>query len=664
MNNSIEKGLVAYTDWRNALTNAIVSLQRWLDQEGLANSENKGKLSKILNYVDDDNLYISFVSEYSRGKTELINSLLFSQYKKRILPSGVGRTTMCPTEIFYNTDLPLGISLLPIATYSKNTSFNELKDNSSAWVNIPFDTKNAYDIIDAFKHVQETIKVPLEIAKSLGFPSSYLEDNKTVNNDNLIEIPKWRHALVNINHPLLKQNLVILDTPGLNAIGTETNLTINQLSKSHAIVFLLDSSTGVTKSDFALWSKHIKMENNASRMVALNKIDSLWNSIDSEQAVNKEINRIVSLTAKRLNISTDNIFPLSAKSGLIGKAHNRSNMVKKSRIADFEKSLAENLIPSKKKIVLTNIFPIAQSIAKNIDEIFLERSHALQLQQQQISITLNKNKMMCEEIKSHLLDDTELLLSFSEQHDFIDTSFANLIKELRQILDLGVIEKEETQCKAEYKANSSITNKKGVILSYLRLINQKMHLGVLRAIEIEKTCSNIRNSKHLKNSTNVVFRKLELDRHLSMLKNLERTFLDLKLGNDLSTKKQASKLDKEFASCLLEVSRTFKRAFNETNDWQRTLISPFETRVRNQSKYLNERKNNIKQLTSSNAVLKEKLINNHAHRDITIKQKKQLYALVHNINKHLMHSGYTEQDLYKPIKKSNSNIVTMNPNAS
>jgi hypothetical protein len=27
-------------------------------------------------------------------------------------------------------------------------------------------------------------------------------------------VPQWRHALINYPHPLLKQGLVVLDTPG------------------------------------------------------------------------------------------------------------------------------------------------------------------------------------------------------------------------------------------------------------------------------------------------------------------------------------------------------------------------------------------------------------------------------------------------------------------
>ena len=73
----------------------------------------------------------------------------------------------------------------------------------------------------------------------------------------MVEISLWRHAIINFPHPLLKQGLVILDTPGLNAIGTEPELTLNLIPNAHAVLFILAAETGVTKSDIDVWRTHI-----------------------------------------------------------------------------------------------------------------------------------------------------------------------------------------------------------------------------------------------------------------------------------------------------------------------------------------------------------------------------------------------------------------------
>ena len=94
--------------------------------------------------------------------------------------------------------------------------------------------------------------VPLQEARALGFwsdkggPGAGL----TPDADGMVQVPAWRRAIVNLPHPLLKQGLVILDTPGLNAVGAEPELTINLIPQAHAGgLRILAADTGVTRSD-------------------------------------------------------------------------------------------------------------------------------------------------------------------------------------------------------------------------------------------------------------------------------------------------------------------------------------------------------------------------------------------------------------------------------
>ena len=78
-------------------------------------------------------------------------------------------------------------------------------------------------------------------------------------------------------HPLLEQGLVILDTPGLNAIGAEPELTLSLLPNAHAVLFILAADTGVTQSDLSVWREYVNAgQRRDGRLVVLNKIDSLW----------------------------------------------------------------------------------------------------------------------------------------------------------------------------------------------------------------------------------------------------------------------------------------------------------------------------------------------------------------------------------------------------
>jgi predicted GTPase len=97
---------------------------------------------------------------------------------------------------------------------------------------------------------------------------------------------------------------VILDTPGLNAIGAEPELTVNLIPQAHAVVFILAADTGVTKSDLAIWREHLIAEDKDadSRLVVLNKIDTMWDALSTPAQVQAQIERQRATTAEILGL--------------------------------------------------------------------------------------------------------------------------------------------------------------------------------------------------------------------------------------------------------------------------------------------------------------------------------------------------------------------------
>jgi hypothetical protein len=162
----------------------------------------------------------------------------------------------------------------------------------------------------------------------------------------MVEISHWRHAIINFPHPLLKQGLVILDTPGLNAIGTEPELTLNLIPNAHAVLFILAADTGVT-SDIEVWRNHIGA--GAGRLVVLNKIDSMWDELRSEEDINAEIERQQASRAHAV-AGAGQVFPVSAQKALVGKI-NHDVLLARSRLHALEGALFNELIPAKKEIV-------------------------------------------------------------------------------------------------------------------------------------------------------------------------------------------------------------------------------------------------------------------------------------------------------------------------
>ena len=120
-----ENQMQAYADWKEKLLQTIRDYQVWLGDNEISNPEIELRLFDAVKALNNDQLNIAFVAEFSRGKTELINAIFFANYGRRLFPSEAGRTTMCPTELLYDakSDEPY-IKLLPIETRLSETSLS------------------------------------------------------------------------------------------------------------------------------------------------------------------------------------------------------------------------------------------------------------------------------------------------------------------------------------------------------------------------------------------------------------------------------------------------------------------------------------------------------------------------------------------------------------
>ncbi|WP_172148712.1 dynamin-like GTPase family protein [Pseudomonas tumuqii] len=342
----------AYVGWKRELMRQITRYRSWLVNNRLNSETLDAKLERALKLLRTDHITLAFVGEFSRGKTELINSLFFSAYGQRMLPSQAGRTTMCPTELFFDPRSERSyIRLLPIETRATEASVAQFKRIPRHWVNIPLDLSDPDNMIQAFTQVAKSKAMPVEQAIQLGFHPDSLE---STGKSGQVLVPAWRHALVNFDHPLLRQGLRILDTPGLNALGSEPELTLSMLPSAQAIIFLLSADTGVTASDMAVWQQHIRQLDDDTQtclFAVLNKIDILWDDLAGEAFVQNAIAQIQTLTARQLGIQPDEVLPLSAKQALLAKVRKDPALLARSQMSNLEDLLCERIVSQKERLI-------------------------------------------------------------------------------------------------------------------------------------------------------------------------------------------------------------------------------------------------------------------------------------------------------------------------
>lgn len=202
-----------YSGWRDNVRSALERYRDCVQELALSDAACEQRLSHALVRLNEDKLSIAFVAEFSRGKSELINAIFFADYGQRILPTSAGRTTMCPTELLFDETFPPSIRLLPIETRAESQSTSDFKTQSQVWTVLPLDITSGDGMLEAFKQVSLTKRVPIEEAARYGlYDETDLDMVVAVDDDGMVEISRWRHAIVNFPHPLLKQGLVIVDT--------------------------------------------------------------------------------------------------------------------------------------------------------------------------------------------------------------------------------------------------------------------------------------------------------------------------------------------------------------------------------------------------------------------------------------------------------------------
>lgn len=391
--------------WRRSFAKRLKWLSGWLDENELLDQAVAERLKELEAQMRTSKVMVAFVAEFSRGKSELINAIFFAGYGRRIMPASAGRTTMCPTELGYDAEQPPSLRLLPIETRLEPHTLMHWREEPERWTDVPVDVEDAESLSAAMAKVAEVRWVPLAEARALGFWSDDApDDNPMPDDQGRVEIPRWRHAVLNMPHPLLEQGLIILDTPGLNAIGAEPELTVSLIPQAHAVVFILGADTGVTRSDMSIWREHLITEGPASetRIVVLNKIDTLWDTLSTPAQIDAQIERQRKGAADILGVPLPQVLPVSAQKGLQAKIRRDDPLLRASRLPGLEQVLGEGLLGKRETMLRLAVDASIGALRAEASRIINVRQRDLSEQVLELQGLRGKNASVIRHMRSRI----------------------------------------------------------------------------------------------------------------------------------------------------------------------------------------------------------------------------------------------------------------------
>jgi hypothetical protein len=609
---SLANQFAAYTAWRSRLATYIAELQGWLNNNELSDAQSDLRLTQLLERLREDRLNVAFVAEFSRGKSELINAIFFADYGNRMLPSSAGRTTMCPTELLFDGNKLPCIELLPIQTRASNSSVSEYKRFADEWTKISLDTESPEAMQDALRHVSETTRVTPEEAGRLGFEVGQGQiDLYVIGDDGLVEVPRWRHAMINFPHPLLKQGLVILDTPGLNAIGAEPELTLSLLPNAHAVLFILAADTGVTQSDLAIWREHICGGGMAKRgrMVVLNKIDGQWDELKSTEEIDAEIQRQVDSSAAILELPASQIFPVSAQKGLVAKINGDTALLDKSRLPLLEAALSEELIPAKRDIVCDSTEGEFGDVSRRVRSLLDTRLLGLREQLTELTELRGKNKGVVEYMMGKVRAEKDEFESGLQRYYAVRSVFSTLTNNLFSHLGLDVLrqlthETRETMLEAAFSKTLSDAMARFFAGSRDALAKSNSEINEILSM-MEAVYKKFAIEHGLKLGSPTTFSLLRYEKELDRLQAWCDDHLNTMVS--LLTHDKKNITQKFFEEVATQVRRAFEHANRDAEIWLRAIMAPMETQVREHQIQLKRRLESIKRIHQATDTLEDRI---------------------------------------------------------
>lgn len=601
-----------YSSWRDAVFVRVEALRDWLNVQELGDAESEMRLAQLLGRLQEDTLNVAFVAEFSRGKSELINAIFFSDYRQRVLPSSAGRTTMCPTELYFDPMRRPSLRLLPIDTKAREGSLAEFKRDAELWTEFPLNLDSAEEMSATLMRLADTLSVDAATAEAFGLINPDDEETaRTLARDGHVSIPRWRHALINFPHPLLKQGLVILDTPGLNAIGTEPELTLSMLPNAHAVLFLLAADTGVTKSDIEIWRQHIAPVQGASRarLVVLNKIDGLWDELKSEAEIHAEIAKQAASSAALLDLPASQIYPVSAQKALVAKVKGDGALLTKSRLPELETALSQELIPCKQALVSESTQAAVEDVVVKTTELLETRLATLQDQVDELQGLRGKNRDVIQHMMVKANEDKQAFERGLQQFNALRNVFAAQVETLRGQLGMASLRDEVKRTRLAMEKSHFSTGLREAMQRFFRQVEGNLNASGASIKEIRAMMTAMYqkfSDEHGLAAVNPPDHRL--DKYRKEMARLERIFEErFNTVFRMLTVGQGQLTARFFETLASKVVQVFELANSETEAWLKALIAPMETQVREHKVQLKRRLESVSRIHAATETLDERI---------------------------------------------------------
>jgi hypothetical protein len=407
-------------------------------------------------------------------------------------------------------------------------------------------------------------------------------------------------------------------------------------------VFILAADTGVTKSDLSIWREHLITDGDGTdaRLVVLNKIDTLWDSLSTPEQIQAQIDRQRATSAEILGLPESQVIPVSAQKGLVAKVTRDKALLEASRLPALELALGQGVMGQRQKILRT-------AVAGGIGELRTEAGRAMHIRRRDLAEQMielrglrGKNVSVIKHMRSRIEQEQSEFDTSGAKIQAVRSVHLKLLREMFNLLSTPTL-------KAELAELTHALKQPGIKLGVKKAYSQtfsRLREGLQKSQVLSGEIQSMLTASFRQLNAEFSFslqapKEPELVRYEHDLELIERSHLQyLGVGNvlKLSQPEFSERLVRALATRLRVVYET---ALGEVELWNKSAASQLDAQLRERRRNFGRRLEAIERIQQAASGLDERIAEIDAQESVL----NELDTKLTELTSHLM-GGASAQD--------------------
>jgi hypothetical protein len=438
---------------------------------------------------------------------------------------------------------------------------------------------------------------------------------------------------------------VVIDTPGLSALAAEPDLSRKRLPQCDCVVFVMDSTLGLTKPDLTLWRDYLGGKPTygrapeappQSRLVAVNKIDTLYDSAESDTDALREIDKVVKEVADLLRVEPMCVIPLSARMGYIGKTAGDKDKLIKSRLYQIERAITRELSDGRQVSMTAEARRILSAQIDAARARLDEERYELLATLRQMGELRERNQKLIGSLMGQASSHLDRYESASKEVRVLRQFHSRLTEELAAVTDRDRARFDADRTSDELSAALLPGAVEELAETYLEACRERIRHIEIKIAEIKKIYEDA-SAKLAREQGMPPIEMLPFSTQRFMTE-LQKAEAELKATSSLLLKRGAALGQHFHETCGARVCHIFEIAAREGNLWMRGMLAELDRAFERLKDSSLQRAQGTEKLRMADIDLAEKISELQARLDAVKSRRESLSELEASLGRQLADS--------------------------